>query len=1312
MRYDFSKMSADAFELMVRSLNEKIFGVRCEQYGLGPDGQREFVFEGSIKDIAGVVFEGRTVGQVKYKYVTTKEDDFTWLAREIDAELRNFRLKETEYIPDNYLFYTNVVLTPAKDTGVKDKIEAYVKDKNDIISNFYVMGYDEICAMLDNNRDVAISYAATILAGDLLMKLLEEYTLDYLDVLKKYLFCEFTEEMYPRLEQADSVSDRKIPLEKVCVDINVTDRRRSKTVKFARRVFELGNEILGYKRAVAECNDGLHSDENFVLIGGPGKGKSTISQFIAQIYRAYSLKALGYRSRELDQFMTEFTKSYGYRIDRIRIAFKVALREYAAWIRRKKQEENHSVLQYMQERMEKFEGNKISAQTIRKMLKEQAWIFFFDGLDEVPESSNRQEVLKQIHLFITLELRDAGCDCMIIGTTREQGYNNDFDEQKYLHMEVAELSKEDSLIYIRKLFAVMEEQSEQRKKYISIMNEALEDEKTGRLMKTPLQVTIIAILVKSGGKPPHDRYSLFRQYYDIMVKREKQKEVVATLNDNTVWLDDIHCMIGYRLQNESEMEQNASAEISREELEKEISSYVKHNQDDFYEKEGRNKEKEAEFLMTITQRICFLNENREGFYSFTIRSMQEFFAGTYLVKGRSDEEAMRNITGIAYSSYWRNVLLFALGYIELERKYLETKIGLLCGQMNGAENITRKEYTSDNVCLFGSWLAVDILTENIFAGKAQGKYIQLAARAMDLYECANYNNFSAITGIQRDRLVCYVKENYKDSTEKIIKSARLYFKLDENEKNDLTQEIIDALSKLEDEHLLMLELEIVKCGDQVKDIITDRLKAALEKGKIKQFLSLMLLETLLYSIKKEDSMELKKNMLLQCLYSSGRNSRLFLKRKKKEMGLACSTTKMFRYFSPKYQDSWGKMVKLTKSIKIQFNDENIDKPALLKIKKEFEKLRLDFLDQFCDFLICPDFEKYQNLYQKLDHEEEFLADKYRLLLERYSKSEIRSAEEFDKMQMKRKNDFACFLQGDFAKMCIDGTNIRFNYEIFVNKNVFQELQNNSKIPFEKLEQLNNVFFKMYLFTAGAAIADKEDPVDEKEADGLIQVLYEAARRNIYIFRENIVIAVLLASRFKGNLWKKIPHFVITDESMEAEFGMGMWSYRKFRLEVFEKAIGSIKSKLICDGKDNGYLALIPSLVTEPVNIRKYISEHTMKELEQIAYSSGISLLAMKILKMCMSENERPGDILDDLFRCAVSRKLIYLELERMLRYCSVRNKEKFWVEMYLRLEDEDFEEKCQIRKRILNDMMEDKCNASKCSIDGSAPGNLYIEAGF
>lgn len=181
MRYDFSKMDPDSFELMVRSLNEKIFGIQCKQYGLGPDGQREFVFEGTVKDSAGVEYKGRTIGQVKYKHTITKEDDYTWLIKQIDGEIERFRKKEKDYLPDNYLFYTNIVLTPAKDIGTRDKIELYIRTHNDIIKHFYVMGYDEICAMLDNNRDVAISYAATVLSGDLVMKMLKKDEIEYSD---------------------------------------------------------------------------------------------------------------------------------------------------------------------------------------------------------------------------------------------------------------------------------------------------------------------------------------------------------------------------------------------------------------------------------------------------------------------------------------------------------------------------------------------------------------------------------------------------------------------------------------------------------------------------------------------------------------------------------------------------------------------------------------------------------------------------------------------------------------------------------------------------------------------------------------------------------------------------------------------------------------------------------------------------------------------------------------------------------------------------------------------------------------------------
>ena len=365
---------------MVRSLNEGIFGVKCEQYGLGPDGQREFVFEGTIRDGGGTVFQGRTIGQVKYKYITTKTDDYTWLVGEIDKELKRFREKEAEYIPDNYVFYTNVVLTPAKDTGVKDKINAYVKANNDIIKHFYVRGYDEICAILDNNRDVAKCYAGHILPGDVLMHMLEtqeRQEQEEAELLKRYLAREFEEELYTRMEQAGSATEKKISIDKVCIDINVLDREERKTYKFAAHVFALGNGTLGYKR---EEGGELERNENYILIGGPGNGKSTICQFIAQVYRGSYLKAAGYGSQVLDAFAEEIQNEYKYQIENNRIPFKIVLREYAAWINRKK-DENISVIQYMKDRIKKLVGDTVSTKTMRRMLGDT--YLHFDGIKRI-----------------------------------------------------------------------------------------------------------------------------------------------------------------------------------------------------------------------------------------------------------------------------------------------------------------------------------------------------------------------------------------------------------------------------------------------------------------------------------------------------------------------------------------------------------------------------------------------------------------------------------------------------------------------------------------------------------------------------------------------------------------------------------------------------------------------------------------------------------------------------------------------------------------------------------------------------------------
>lgn len=86
--------------------------------------------------------------------------------------------------------------------------------------------------------------------------------------------------------------------------------------------------------------------------------------------------------------MHEIEENYSYDINSQRVPFKIFLKEYAAWISRQEKDANLSVITYMRDKIKKIEGDELSIVAIRKMITQLAWIFFFDGLDEVPETSN------------------------------------------------------------------------------------------------------------------------------------------------------------------------------------------------------------------------------------------------------------------------------------------------------------------------------------------------------------------------------------------------------------------------------------------------------------------------------------------------------------------------------------------------------------------------------------------------------------------------------------------------------------------------------------------------------------------------------------------------------------------------------------------------------------------------------------------------------------------------------------------------------------------------------------------------------------
>lgn len=1301
MRYDFTKMDSDSFETMVRSLNEKIFGMKCDQYGLGPDGQREFTFEGDLTDNAGTRFNGRTIGQVKYKYLTTKTDDYTWLVQEIKSELERFRHQEKKYRPDHYLFFTNVVLTPAKNTGVKDKIDAYVKAENNIIPHFYVKGYDEICAMLDNNRDVATSYAALILPGDILMQLLEKEP-DHAEWLKKFLYREFEEDMHTRMEQAGSATEKKISIEKVCVDIDIIDSQSKETIKFAEHILKEGNKILGYRKPGKSSEQ--DRIDNFVLIGGPGHGKSTICQFIAQIYRMQYLKHINYPSQQLDEFAREIDTQYGYKIKRARIPFKIVLRDYAAWINRR-YDTNISIIQYLKERIRKIEGDDISLRTIRKMLENLPWIFFFDGLDEVPESSNRKDVLKQLHIFI-LELKEHSCDCMMIGTTRSQGYHQDFDEKNYKHVEIANLSKDDCSKYIQRLFEVMEDQTDRREEYIQIMKEALNDETTSRLMKTPLQAAIISILVKSGGRPPQERYALFRQYYDTVIRREKQKGITAFLNDNTNWLDELHYFIGYQLQLESEQKENASAEISLSDLKIMIETYIKENADDFYESETDSKQKADDFLAVMTRRICFLCENRDGFFSFQIRSIQEFFAGTYLVKNKRSQEAMEYIRQICYSAYWRNSLLFAFGYIDAERKDLEPEIGELCRQMNGEDNILKEDFTSENLCLFGSWLAIDILAEDIFHGKRQSKYIVLASKAMSLYNCKAYRNFGQITGTQLDKLLCYAEQNLNTASDEIVKIILLLLKLSQNPKNYLDEKIEDALKKTADKQQIKLCIFILEnesrlgYSEAVVKSAAAYAENALEHGRIQTILPDSAIPILIDTCKYKISLPLRRNLFLHCLFANTRHAvkyKLLFK-----LDIQCDVRSLLAILVPEnsYHSFTNITIDITRTSHLILPRIPASKRKLKEMQKTMEALNLLFLSRYFDFLIKPEYAKYQELSCLSDKEDAYLADNYRAILNRYIPPEHASEENFMAAITSRRWDYIKLCKYSFQELFYRETDVTHFYGLTDNNTpVFDELIEHGPVPASKLEALSTDFISSYLFAARTQLYCSKNisDISEKTAENCARLLCEAGRRKYCDVSTLTVTAFLILPRFKNAAAMYQLNSAYISSTLTPRLAKKTLLYIKreyIQTSVLTDIIRSIAIKAAYEANAEDCLSILPLLIKNATDFKKLIPETILTELEQAQFHTETARLAVRLLQICTGSNEQPEAILDDILKSSLPDELIFIELQNMLHFCKVENKENLLVSMYLRLENKTFEDAPYLRLEILNDLIENKCTAA------------------
>lgn len=752
--YDLTGLSPRSFEHMIQALACKVLGPGIVIFGDGPDGGREATFKGKLSAYpsAGKSWDGYGVVQAKFRQrpkMKPKEDS-KWALQQLEKELKDFAKRGTKRKrPQFYIFATNVVLSPAPRVGGKDKasqlVNAYRKTIG--LKDYRIWDYDQICRFLDSDEDVRKAYGAWITPGDVLAKLavmIEKKTPDFSKVMVNFIQKEILDDHYSKLEQAGHSPENRIALEEVFVDLPAFSNRRSVAPKeeqgallpgFLAEMLTVGATCLRPEEpwAVASKDSiqdpGMKGERGrFVLVGGPGQGKSTLAQFLCQMNRANLLKDRCGLDSEVKEAVKSIAKHCSSQQLWLQIArrfpLRVELARFAKALGSPTETGVTSVLSYVAYLVKDRTNYDIHVEDLRQWLEEYPWLVVLDGLDEVPASSNRSQVLAAVRDFF-VDISMCNGDVLVLATTRPQGYNDEFSPTRYHHRWLAPLAISRALHYGQTLAEITYAHNAPRKKEVlARLKNAATNPATARLMESPLQVTIMARLLAQVAQPPQERYKLFHQYYKVIYRREMERGVEKLsqlLRDYEADVDSIHHRTGLLLQMESERTRHTDATITIHDFRRVVTDRLQGEGHS-----GEDLQKLTDAIATCaTDRLVFLVPSQSETVGFEIRSLQEFMAAEALMDG-PDNLVVKRLRAIASVPSWENVLLFAAGKCFAERQWLRDSVSQMCGELNDDPGDDLAHLT-----LAGSRMAVSLLEDG--PARRQPAYAQaLARRALGL----------------------------------------------------------------------------------------------------------------------------------------------------------------------------------------------------------------------------------------------------------------------------------------------------------------------------------------------------------------------------------------------------------------------------------------------------------------------------------------------------------------------------------------------------------------------------------------------------
>ena len=381
-----------------------------------------------------------------------------------------------------------------------------------------------------------------------------------------------------------------------------------------------------------------------LLEGGPGQGKSTITQMAAQIYREKFLAKHESESRE----------PAWHQLCRLRVPIRLELRDLAHWIG---QDPEGTLEQYIARTISRDSGGAVvTVEDIHQILQRSSLILLLDGLDEIGNDLLRDRVLDAAMDAVNRFEKALRTDVRVVLTTRPPavvGRWNKLEGFTRVVLTPMESGRIDE--YVSRWLDAQIDTEDERDRIRTSFNSRRGESHVEALARNPMQLSVLLQFIDLKGEAfPDRRAELYRDYFQIVIDRDVEKS--PELREHRELVEGLHSYLGFRLHGMAEIEPSRRA-ISRTDIIALSGEWL--------EGEGESKDLAGTYFVLGEERfgliVALSGEGHETAYGFEVQPIQEYFAAAYISNRLEDGKAHAVFESLIYRDYWREVALFLAG---------------------------------------------------------------------------------------------------------------------------------------------------------------------------------------------------------------------------------------------------------------------------------------------------------------------------------------------------------------------------------------------------------------------------------------------------------------------------------------------------------------------------------------------------------------------------------------------------------------------------------------------------------------------------